>query len=79
MFHRPLSFSPDFVVDIVEECCMFHNYVRQRYGYSFENTLSISDLENIRHEKCLRGVSANETKDVFADYFLTRMGSLPRK
>jgi hypothetical protein len=64
-------------VDIVKECCtsMLHNYVRQRYRYSFENTLLISDLENIRHEKSVRGVSANETKNVFADYFLTRVGS----
>lgn len=63
IFHRPINVCVDFAADIVKACCILHNFVRERDGYRFEDTLtlpeSLQDLEGntvqIRRKKIFIG------------------------
>ncbi|XP_025413308.1 protein ALP1-like [Sipha flava] len=45
IFHRPIDVHVDFAVDIVKCCCVLHNFVRDRDGFKFDDTLAISGFE----------------------------------
>lgn len=53
IFHRPIDVKVDFAVDIVKCCCVLHNFVRDRDGFNFDDTLTVcgfekfNDIENI--------------------------------
>lgn len=79
IFHRPFNVSTDFAVDIVKACCILHNYVRDRDGYKPEDTMTIGEgIEDVPHGCSVRGgLSANEHRNLFADYFLSDKGAVP--
>jgi len=54
IFQRPLNISPDFAVDIVKACVVLHNFVRERDGYKFEDTLTITGLEVVPYGQSVR-------------------------
>ncbi|CAK1592530.1 unnamed protein product [Parnassius mnemosyne] len=71
IFHRPINVNLDLVSCIIKTCCALHNYVRERDGYKFEDTLSIPGFEEVPNgfqRATRRGASY---RDVFADYFTT--------
>lgn len=71
IFHRPINVNLDLAVSIVKTCCVLHNYVRERDGYQFEDTLTIPGLQEVpkgSQRATRRGVSY---RDMFADYFMT--------
>lgn len=76
IFHRPLNVSISFAEKIVKACCILHNFVRQRDGYNFHDTLNITGLENIEniHMPISRSVT---TRDSLKDYFLSEEGAIP--
>ncbi|XP_071535016.1 uncharacterized protein [Panulirus ornatus] len=39
IFHRPLNVEMLFAENIIKACCILHNYVRERDGYKFEDTV----------------------------------------
>jgi hypothetical protein len=45
--HRPLNTSMHFAEDIVKACCMLPNFVRQRDGYNFHDSLHVLGFEDI--------------------------------
>ena len=47
IFQRPLDVEYDFAVDIVKAYCILHNFVRERNGYTFEDTLYSLSLIHI--------------------------------
>jgi len=55
IFQRTLNVSPDFAVDIVKVCVVLHNFVRERDGYKFEDTLTVTGLEDVPDGKAVRG------------------------
>jgi hypothetical protein len=59
ILHHPLNTSVHFAEDIVKACCMLHNFVRQRDGYNFHDSLHVCGFEDIanRHRKARKGVA----------------------
>jgi hypothetical protein len=47
ILHRPLNTSVHFAEDIVKACCTLHNFVRQRDGYNFHDSLHVRGFEDI--------------------------------
>jgi hypothetical protein len=46
-FLRPLNVSPDFAVDIVKTCVVPHIFVCERDGYTFEDAMAVTGLEDV--------------------------------
>jgi hypothetical protein len=47
IFHHVIDVYPDFFDVILKTCCMLHNFVRQRDGFQFQDTLYERPLESI--------------------------------
>ena len=72
IFHRPLNVGIPFAEAIIKACCILHNYVRARDGYRYEDTLFEAPMESLLEGNVPRGgMSANTTRDKYAEYFIT--------
>lgn len=61
-----------FAENIIKACCILHNYVRERDGYKFEDTLFEAPMADLTEGNATRGsVSANQAIDMYADFFVT--------
>lgn len=79
IFHRPINVDPDFGIDIVMTCVILHNFVRDRDVYQIEDTTTITGFEDLPKKEAVRGVIANNIRNVLSDYFLTNVGSVKRQ
>ena len=76
IFQRPLNVSPEFAVVIVKVCVVLHNFVRERDGYKFEDSLTVTGLEDVPDGQSVRGgLTANSVRNKVADYFVTDAGA----
>ena len=48
IFHRAIDVCPDFWNVIVKTCCILHDFVRQRDGFQFQDTLYECPLDRIK-------------------------------
>ncbi|KAJ8875163.1 hypothetical protein PR048_023058 [Dryococelus australis] len=63
IFNRPLNVSTDLAMKIIQACCILHDFVRERDGYAFEETLTVVVLEDIPDTRAERGnVSASDIR-----------------
>lgn len=76
IFHRPLNVSLDLANSIVLACCLLHNFVRQRDGYRFEDTLHVAPFVDLDLVAPRPNMYAKEVRDRFARYFI-KEGKLP--
>lgn len=71
IFHRPMNVEVDFVIQIIKACCVLHNYVRDRDGVQFQDTLYM--FPSYDEEVNARSVRARQytsyTRNTLADYF----------
>ena len=71
IFHRAIDVRPGFCDVIVKTCCILHNFVRQRDGFQFQDTLYGCPFES-------RGnVTGTAVREYFAKYFTFPLGSVP--
>lgn len=47
IFHQPIDVNVEFAIDITKCCCLLHNFVRDRDGFKFDDTLSITGMEDL--------------------------------
>lgn len=78
IFHRPIDVKVDFAVDIVKCCCVLHNFVRNRDGFSFDDTLTINGFEEF-DVLDTSGINRNTNliRDALSHYFMSDEGKLP--
>ena len=55
IFHRPLNVNIDVAKKIVKTCCILHNFVRSRDGYSYDDTLVVTGFEPATDQNRNRG------------------------
>ncbi|XP_064108616.1 uncharacterized protein LOC135216990 [Macrobrachium nipponense] len=70
IFHRPLDLHVENAENIIRACCTLHNFVRERDGVQFENTLNVvglTDGDGAIQAGCPR--SAITIREKFSDYF----------
>ncbi|CAI6358278.1 unnamed protein product [Macrosiphum euphorbiae] len=69
IFHRPLNVTKDLAVDIKKACCVLHNYVLEKNGYVFQDTLTIDGFNEIeRPSNINRGTRfVSDIRNTFAD------------
>ncbi|KAK2577575.1 hypothetical protein KPH14_012786 [Odynerus spinipes] len=79
IFHRSIDVGIEFATDIVKCCCVLHNFVRERDGYHFEDTLTVNGLNatNTIHENININRSSNVYRDALSKYFLSDTGQVP--
>jgi hypothetical protein len=78
IFQRPLNVSPDFEDVTFKACVVLHNFVRERDGYKFEDTLTVTGLEDVPDGQSICwGLTANDIRNKVADYFLKDAGAVP--
>lgn len=71
IFHRPLNVNIDLAKKIVKTCCILHNFVRSRDGYSYDDTLVVTGFEPATDQNRNRGGrTALTVRDKLADYFV---------
>lgn len=71
IFHRPLDVRQEHAIAIVQTCCVLHNYVRERDGYRFQDTLYVPPELEITSGPTNRGSRSSASyRDLFADYFI---------
>jgi hypothetical protein len=57
---------------------MLHNFVRQKEGYKFEDTLEIHGFEDVQGGGEVRGGrSANDIRNMFEGYFMSDNEAVP--
>jgi hypothetical protein len=66
IFHRAIDVRPDFCDVIVKTCCILHNFVRQKDGFQFQQTLFECPLDRVEAV----GTRANVTGTVVREYFV---------
>nr|CAI5869487.1 unnamed protein product [Callosobruchus analis] len=80
IFHRAKNLKSDSAVDIVKACVVLHNFVRERDGYKIEDTFSVTGLADLPGADVVReGTAANDVRNIFADYFMSEVGSVSWK
>lgn len=85
IFHRPINVNTNLAVQIVKTCCLLHNYVRQRDGYNFTDSLTITGLgertaarPTARNTDQARyGPAVVAIRNEFANYFESDAGKVP--
>lgn len=80
IFHKAMACDLKLAVRIVKVCCALHNFVRDRDGVRFEDTLEISGLfdnEVVEPHQRVGRTTAYKIRDCFAEYFSTPSGALP--
>lgn len=80
ILHRPIDVNIGFATDIVKCCCVLHNFVRERDGFEFEDTLTIQGLEdNLNEDDNSRGInrSVNIYREKLTTYFVSDRGRVP--
>lgn len=77
IFHRPLNVSMELATKIIQACCVLHNFVRERDGFNFEDTLTVVGLDDIQDVQNERGNRpGNDIRKAFSDFFVSDIGSL---
>ena len=73
-----LNVKKDFAVVIIKALCVLHNFVRERDGYNFMDTLTVPEalLEIPACSPNRANRTLIEYQDIFANYFSTD-GRLP--
>lgn len=78
VLHRALNVKLDLAEIIVKTLCVLHNFVRNRDGFVFEDTLSIQGLEDMNSSGLsTRTKSVADIRDKFAEYFVSPEGEVP--
>lgn len=78
IFHRPIDVDVDFAVDIVKCCCVLHNYVRERDGFEFEDTLTVEGFEDIpNNDNNPVNRTINRYRESLTAYFVSEDGRVP--
>lgn len=79
IFHRPIDVNAEFAIDIVK-CRVLHNFVRDRDGFKFDDTLTITGMEDLEYDNNLYvNRSVNRYWDALANYFVSEHGQIPGK
>ncbi|XP_022181966.1 protein ALP1-like [Myzus persicae] len=77
IFHRPIDVDVELVIDIVKCCCVLHNFVRARDGYDFEDSLTVTGMEDIELDNNFNvNRSVNRYRDALANYFSSELGQV---
>ncbi|CAH1981900.1 unnamed protein product [Acanthoscelides obtectus] len=77
ILHRSLNVNTDFAVSIVKACVVLHNFVRERDGYNFEDTMTVVGMNDLPAQANMQGGrAANNIRNVLSDYFLTEVGKV---
>ncbi|CAH4034421.1 unnamed protein product [Pieris brassicae] len=72
LFHRPMNVNIHLAMKIVRSCCILHNFVRSRDGYSYEDTLTVTGFEPATNRDRDRGGrTALTNRDKLAECFVT--------
>lgn len=78
ILHRPIDVKVDFAVDIVKSCCVLHNFVRDRDGFNFDDTLTINGFEEFDvFDNSGTNRNTNRFRDALSHYFMSDEGQLP--
>ncbi|KAL4153713.1 hypothetical protein QTP88_001546 [Uroleucon formosanum] len=81
IFHRPLDVNVETAICVVKACTVLHNFVRQKDGFDFQSDQiepEINCFPNILNAQSFRGgSSANSIRATFAEYFVSKVGSVP--
>ncbi|KAF0706544.1 protein ALP1-like, partial [Aphis craccivora] len=77
LLRPPIDVKVDFAVDIVKCCCVLHNFVRDRDGFSIDDTLIINGFEEF---DIFDNSGTNRNTSLFRDalsyYFMSDEGKL---
>ncbi|XP_050545824.1 uncharacterized protein LOC126908041 isoform X2 [Daktulosphaira vitifoliae] len=78
IFHRPIDVDVELAIDIVKCCCVLHNFVRTRDGYNFEDSLTVTGMQDIELDNNFNvNRSINRYRDALANYFSSELGQVP--
>lgn len=76
IFHRPLDVDVELAINIVKCCCVLHNFVRDRDGYDFEDSLTVTGMEDIKLDNLNVNKSINRYRDALTNYFNSELGQV---
>jgi hypothetical protein len=77
IFDHAIDVCPDFCDVIVKTCCILHNFIHQRDGFQFQDTLYECPLNSIKAVGTTGNVTGTAVREYFAKYFTSPLGSVP--
>lgn len=69
IFHRPLNVDPKLANLIIKTCCTLHNYVRDRDGVQFNDTLLVEGFYDLARWPIRGGRVSNTVRQQFMNYY----------
>jgi len=77
ILHRALNVEESMAENIIKTCCLLHNFVRNRDGLRFEDTIAVSGfIESTTVDNSQPGNSAKHIRTELSDFFL-KEGQVP--
>jgi hypothetical protein len=73
IFQRPLNVDINLSITIIKACCVIHNFVRERHGVAFEETLFSGEADSlleIPRSTFQTGISGDNVRNKITDYFI---------
>jgi len=77
IFHSAIDVCPDLCDVIVKTCCTPHNFIRQRDGFQFQDTLYECPPESIKAIGTRGNITGTAVREYFAKYFTSPLRSVP--
>lgn len=76
MFHRALDTDIELSELIIRTCCTLHNFVRERDGIQFEDTLSVPEVLDDVEVLGNHTGKASRIRNIFSTHFLSEEGEV---
>jgi hypothetical protein len=76
-FYRAIDVRPVFCDVIVKNCCALHNFVRQKEGFQFQDTLFECPLDSVEAVSTRGNVTGTDVREYFAKCFTSPQDSVP--
>ena len=77
IFHRAIDIRPEICHVIIKTRCILHNFVRQRDGLQFQDTLYECTLDSIKAVGTSGNVTGTAVREYFGKYFASPLGFVP--
>lgn len=78
IFHKPKNANFDLSILLVKTCCALHNFIRDRDGFNFEDTMTgLFDIEQNPSGPSRAPNQLIQTRNKLAEYFVSDTGSVP--
>lgn len=79
IFQKPINVDLDLAISLIKTCCVLHNFVRSKDGFTIQDALSVEGFVDIDQDArpSRAPMQFIQVRNHLADYFTSGVGSVP--